>query len=220
MKTEQRFSVITGDIVNSSKLSIQERGIVLHFIKNIFIGFEQKEGKIANIKSNYVISRGDSFQVILKNSQNILEYSILLRAGLRSLFKKDIYELCDARISIGIGSVEYWGETISESDGNAFRYSGRNLDNDKNKRRFLIELDDKELNKELNVYLILLDSIVNDWTYSRSEIIYKKILEPKQLSIAKNMGLSASAISKRLNSAHWDAIKVLLNRFETKINSL
>lgn len=217
MKKEYQYSVITGDIVNSSNLNTLERERVLEFIKTIFINFEKEEGKITNLHSNYAIARGDSFQVIIKNPQNSFRYSILLRAGLRSLFQKDTVELCDARISIGIGSVDYWGETISESDGDAFRYSGRNLDKAKNKRRLLIELDDKELNEELDVYLILLDSIINDWTYSRSQIVYEKLLEPKQLNIAKKMGLSASAISKSLNSAHWDAIEALLNRFEIKL---
>lgn len=217
MEKEHKYSVITGDIVNSSNLDTQERALVLEFLKELFISFEKQEGRIANLQSNYAIARGDSFQVIFQNSQNSFRYSILLRAGLRSLFQKDLDELCDARISIGIGTVDYWGDTISESDGDAFRCSGRNLDKAKNRRRFLIELDDKELNEELNVYLMLLDAIINDWTYSRSQIVYEKLLEPKQLNIAKKMGLSASAISKRLNSAHWDAIDVLLNRFETKL---
>jgi len=218
MKKEQYYAVITGDIVNSTKLNKMERENVLKFIKDIFKKIEQEEGKITKLQMNYAITRGDSFQVIIRNPQNILKYSILLRSGLRGLFQKDISELCDARISIGIGSVDYWGETVSESDGSAFRYSGRNLDITKSKKRFLIETFDKDLNKELEVYLILLDSIIKDWTFSMAQIIFEKILEPKQLNIVEKIGISASAISRRLNSAHWDSIVVLLNRFETVIN--
>ncbi len=218
MKNELKYAVITGDIVDSSSLNPVEREQVLDFIKTIFKRIEKEEGKINEIKENYVITRGDSFQFIVKTVKMTLKYIILLRAGLKGLLNKDMSQLCDTRISIGIGNISYWGDSVSECDGDAFRYSGKTFDKLKNKERLLIKTHKEELDDEINVYLILLDSIISDWTNARSQIIYEKILESKQKNIVKKTGISASAVSKRLNSAHWNAIEVLLNRCEKILN--
>lgn len=214
MKNKLRYAVITGDIVDSSRLTSTERELVLDFIKKIFKNIEKEEGKFKEINDNYVITRGDSFQIVVKDFRMTLKYSILLRAGLKALINKDLLELCDTRISIGVGNISYWGDSISESDGDAFRYSGRAFDKFKNKERLRIKTDEEELDEELNVYLKLLDSIISDWTNSRAQIIYEKILEPKQKSIANKLDISASVVSRRLNSAHWNSVETLLNRYE------
>lgn len=210
----KKYAVITGDIVNSTKLNLDEREMLLNFLKVIFSEIEKNDGKIENLEKSYTITRGDSFQIIIQDYQMSLKYSLLIRSGLRKLFHKDVSELCDARISIGIGRVEYWGETISECDGDVFRFSGRNLDQTKNKRRLLIKLYDENLTGEIDVNLTLLDSIIIDWSYSMAQMVYEKLLEPKQSNIAEKFRISASAISRRLNSAHWDSIDILLKRFE------
>lgn len=215
MKDKRKFAVITGDIVNSSSLNTNEREHVLNFIKSIFKEIEEEEGKIDELKQNFEITRGDSFQIIVKNIKTSLKFSIMLRAGLKSLFDRNIFKLCDTRISIGIGDISYWGESVSESDGDAFKYSGRIFDKFKNKDRLFIKTFNEELDKELIVYFVLLDSIISDWTSSRAQIIYEKLKESKQLNIAKKIGVSDSAVSKRLNSAHWNAVESLIKRYET-----
>ncbi len=218
MKNTLKYAVITGDVVNSSSLTSNERELVLDFIKKIFKRIEKEEGRIKELKENYVITRGDSFQIVVKDLKMILKYTILLRAGLKGLINKNLSQLCDTRISIGVGSVDYWGNSISESDGDAFRYSGRAFDKFKNKERLRIKTDEEELDDELNVYFMLLNSIISDWTNLRAQIIYEKILEPKQKSIANKLDISASVVSRRLNSAHWNSVEILLNRFEKIFN--
>jgi hypothetical protein len=219
MKKELIYAVITGDIVNSSNLNSIERDKVLNFIKTIFKQIETDEDKILEIKENFVITRGDSFQIVIKTVNRALKYIILLRAGLRGLLSKDVSQLCDARISLGIGTVSYWGRNISESDGDAFRFSGRAFDNKKNKGRLVLKTYDEDFDDEINVYFTLINSIISDWTSSRAQIVYEKILESKQVNIVMKTGISASAISKRLNSAHWNSVELLLNRFEKIINN-
>lgn len=218
MKNTLKYAVITGDVVNSSSLTSNERELVLDFIKKIFKRIEKEEGRIKELKENYVITRGDSFQIVVKDLRMILKYTVLLRAGLKGLINKDLSQLCDTRISIGVGSIDYWGNSISESDGDAFRYSGRAFDKFKNKERLRIKTDEEELDDELNVYFMLLNSIISDWTNLRAQIIYEKILEPKQKSIANKLDISASVVSRRLNSAHWNSVETLLNRFEKIVN--
>ena len=93
MKNKLRYAVITGDIVDSSRLTSSERELVLDFIKKIFKNIEKEEGKFKEINDNYVIIRGDSFQIVVKNYRMTLKYSILLRAGLKALFNKDLLEI-------------------------------------------------------------------------------------------------------------------------------
>lgn len=58
----------------------------------------------------------------------------MIRAYLIGNAPEDEKNGWDARISVGIGATEYKGESIVVSDGEAFRLSGRGLDNIEKKR--------------------------------------------------------------------------------------
>ncbi len=122
------LSVITGDIVQSSLLNQEERKMVLFELKELFKSWN----KLFPIE--FTIYRGDSFQAVLKNPAKSLLVSLLIRAKLRSLSTQNsLAKIWDARISIGIGEIDFEAEKIIESDGEAFQLSGRNLDEMKRK---------------------------------------------------------------------------------------
>src|SRR5688572_7677933 len=162
----EKVAVLTGDVIDSTKLSVSERE---KFDKLLHQGLTEIAGK-----NNFEIFRGDSFQVLLTNPDQALKTAIQLRCWLR---KQHIYEqsqignskgkikakaqpitssykkgIIDARLSIGIGSVSYKSKNIKTSDGEAFQLSGRALDNPKNKNaRIMIATPDAALNDHLEV---------------------------------------------------------------------
>ncbi|MCB2197703.1 MAG: SatD family protein [Bacteroidetes bacterium] len=208
------YAVLTGDIVNFSKLKVSERNTVLKSLKDIFHYILSVDKGVAKLNSSYEIFRGDSFQLIVENKEHALRYCLLIRSGLRALYDNHIPDLCDAKIAVGIGNVDYIGKSLAESDGDAFRYSGRELDKLGKKERTVIKTDNPEVNRELEVELVLLDSIIVNWTFLQSRAVYEKLLESKQSIIAKKLGITRGGVSLRLSSASWYAVETLLKRYQ------
>lgn len=162
------------------------------------------------------IFRGDGFQLGLKDPSLALRIAVLIRAG---LIRND---KLDARLAIGIGEADSIKENILESDGEAFRLSGRLLDELKNeKSRLAFSSPVKTINDEMGVSLKLLGVIIDNWSQTDAETVWLSWLEgltPKQ--IQQELGISQPAVSKRKSSARMDEIQLLIDRFETLISEL
>ena len=196
-------AVITGDIINSS--SVEDRDALLKRLKQEFSQFEK------NSSNSFSLYRGDAFQGIC----NALEaFNIYLK--IKSLL---IFEKSDVRIAIGIGPVEYMKKNLAESDGTAFRLSGRTLDSLKPaNKKFMIKTVSDETNKELELSCSMLDVILSNWTVKSTEVIYY-ILEGKtQSEIAELLNISQSAVHQRLQTANWPVIELFMKRYEEIVN--
>ena len=153
--------------------------------------------------------------------KDLFFWGVSLKSNKRCLFDWHIQDLCDARIAIGFGKVDYFGKTLAESDGEVFRNSGRELDKLGKRNRISIKTNEKEINEELEVELSMLDSIIQNWSFLQSRAVYEKILEPKQSIVAKKLGVTEGGLSLRLSAASWNSIEKLLNRYnECNINLL
>lgn len=73
--------------------------------------------------------RGDSFQLLVEDPALAIYIAILLRAGLIYNTPDTSDGVWDARISVGIGSIDFISENIVTSDGEAFLLSSTQLDN-------------------------------------------------------------------------------------------
>ncbi len=82
----------------------------------------------------------------------------------------------DARMAIGIGTLDYETDLLSTSDGEAYRLSGKCLDSI-GKGRLCIKTPWEDVNKELTVSTLFADDIVTGWTQSQSRIIFEKLLK-------------------------------------------
>lgn len=225
----EKVSVITGDIIKFSR--IKEKELFYDILKDIFIEIEEK---ILNYRC-FQISRGDSFQGKIINVGDVLRTAILIRAGLRSRTSRfrDIKErndrihrfptipiklLWDARISVGIGDIDFDKENISESGGIAFNLSGRQLDRMKKGENISIVTTDENINRELFVIIKLIDSIISKWSIFSSSIAYEYLLNKrKQSEFAEYLGISQSAISQRLDSANIEAIEIAIDYLNERV---
>lgn len=125
-------AIITGDIVDSTKMIAKERNSMLLMLQSI------PELLLPLTKIDLEIFRWDSFQIRVWNPVDSLMVALATRAHIRSYKFAEHKRQWDARLSIGIGKVEYENGSLATSDGEAYRMSGRGLDAI-GKRRLIIE---------------------------------------------------------------------------------
>lgn len=210
MNGDQIYAVITGDIVGSTKLSVESRDFSLSSIESTF---KYVQSTHRDINADHVIYRGDSFQAVISNPSIALEVSVMIRSTLRA-FNNQL----DARVAVGIGTIDYrHGKTISEWDGEAFRRSGPVLDEMKGDRRLQITTPWKDVDAELRIELALLDLIIRKWSRPQSEAIRLQLQGHTQERMANELGISQPAIQQRLRSAGASPLTDMIQRFQTLI---
>lgn len=211
--------VLTGDIVNSRK--IKDKSIWLDRIKSIFQYIQQAPAfEASDLK--WELYRGDSFQCTWATPEHALCAALLLRAGLRAL--PELYEQkVDVRMAIGIGAIGYEGASVSESDGEAFQFSGLTLDAlTHTDQRLRIKTAWPELNASMDASLPLAETLMNAWTQPINEAVYYHLLYPDmtQEALAKKLAVTQPTINWRLSKSHIALILNLENYFSTQVKKL
>jgi hypothetical protein len=217
MKQQKIYAVITGDVVGFSKLGSRQRQALLRLLKKTFSELENIENK--DFVRKFEIFRGDSFQGAVENPENSLVYALIIRMALRKYFPESNDKLWDARISIGIGKVDFLTDRVAEADGEAFRNSGRALDTMKDPARLLITTPWQNVNDELEVLCVLLDVLINKWTFAQSEVVYEKLKHLTQDEIAAKLEISQAAVNLRLKAAGWTGVDKTLSRFRLLVKN-
>jgi hypothetical protein len=167
--------------------------------------------------SKWEIYRGDSFQIEIPDISKSFINAIYLKACIKMVNGLDV------RLAIGIGKKTYEGNKVSESNGEAFIFSGETLESlKKNKVNLSIKTANETLNKELNLYLKLALTFMDSWTVSSAEIVKLSIEQPDALQqeLADIIGTKQDAISKRQKRAELDLIWELNSMFQQKITTL
>lgn len=201
-------SVITGDIVKSREIKNQD--LWLKALKSAL-------GKLSKDASNYEVYRGDSFQIECKDFSSSFENAVYIKACIKTIRGLDV------RLAIGIGGKSYQGKTVSESNGEAFVFSGETIETlKKEKTNLKLETKDKDLNKELNLYFKLALIAMDNWTVNSAEIVKLSLEHPDmiQTELAKLVGISQDAVSKRQKRAYLDEILELDSLYRQKIAQL
>jgi uncharacterized protein YaaR (DUF327 family) len=193
------IKIITGDIIESEKLDAEKKNSLFSELKSLS---DQSASKY-----DFFI-RGDSFQILSKG--NALQETLILQALIH--YKLNI----KARISIGIGEADYLKEKLSDSDGEAFRLSGRGLDKIKeDDKLFGVFTYDASLDSEWSIYCDMLDYFFRKQTRNQSEAIYWLLNDLNQTEIAQQIGKSQSSVNARIKTTGWDIIKRINERFAT-----
>lgn len=201
-------SVITGDIIKSRN------------IKNQNIWMEQLKyalNMLSSDKSYYEIYRGDSFQYECRDIYDSFRHAVYIKSCIKTIKGLDV------RMSIGIGTKDYEGNTVSESNGEAFVHSGETFETlKKEKVNLKVKTRDFTLNKELNLYFKLVLIAMDNWTTNSAEIVKLSIENPTmiQAELAKLIGISQDAVSKRQKRAYLDEILELDKLYRQKIDQI
>lgn len=205
--------IITGDIVDSSQISAQYRGELLKCLNTM--GDELQ----CVTPFSMELFRGDSFQLLIDEPSAAIKIAILLRAGLIRHTASKENGMWDARISLGIGNVEFLSERIVTSDGEAFHYSGRQLD-EMGKQRLAVKTPWQDVNDELALSTAFIDDIINGWSSKQAGMIYLALRQdtPKK-DIAKLIGTSVQNVRNVLSSAKESLVRKYIERYRDIITT-
>lgn len=204
-------AIITGDIVRSEQIALDKRDLLIKVLRDIVANLQ----KISPMKME--MFRGDSFQIVVECPETSLKIASMIRAGLKSCSPTDAKEVWDARISIGIGTTDYQGDSIVTSDGEAFKLSGRGLDA-MEKNRLAVSTCWHDVNEELDAGLAFADDLITGWSVNQAKVIYLSVAqELSQTVIANIIEKSQQNVSKTLTSAKESLLVRFLKRFETII---
>lgn len=181
------YSTITGDIVNSRKVS--ESAIWADPLKRQLRTF-------GNSPTEWEIYRGDSFQLVVK-AKEALRATLLIKAAIKKIDEPTL----DVRLAIGIGSDERNTNYVSEAMGDSFVYSGELLDQLKKKKVHLgVKSPWPAFDKEMNMMFRLALVIINSWSSNSAEVaeILFSTSEVTQHEIAAKIGIAQSSVNDRI----------------------
>ena len=200
-------AVLTADIINSSQHISEEWNIIL----------KKSLKKFGKQGSDWEIYRGDEVQLLLKNP----EESFFAALHIKSTLKK---EHLDARISIGIGNVDFVAENVKESNGSAFINSGRNLELMKEHKfqTLSIKSDNENFDENFNLIFLLMEQIFEKWTSNSANSVWLSLnnMEMSQTEISEKLGISQGAFSRSLKRAGFEAAMETDRYFRKKIQEL
>jgi hypothetical protein len=204
-------AVLTGDIVNSTKLTAAKEAKLSSTLIDLFVDYYSK----------FEFYRGDSFQAYVKKPQNALRLALLSRSAAIRLFKEDKLVLSDIRISIGIGEVTTPVRSLKTAKGEAFILSGRKLDEImKNHQRLAITTPNPLANEGLQVIADYLNAIFDVMTGKQAEVIFELLKGEMQKVVAKKFKKTKSTIHQRITAGRWPEIEKLLQQYENIINQI
>jgi hypothetical protein len=203
------YAVLTGDLVGYTRFKTKDRKEVLLHLKD---SFSKLPPDIS--ASKFWVFRGDSFQGIVSRPEEALKSALIIRSYLVSRYKGKSSRL-DARIAIGLGTVDYLPRKVGEGDGEAFRNSGMELDSmKKGGKNLIVKTPWKDLNDELRIECALLDAVIERWTREQSEAIMYQIMGSTQEEIAGILEISQPAVFHRLRTCGYRAVQEFLQRYK------
>lgn len=201
-------SIITGDIVRSKKFKNPEMWLT---------PLKEALNKTGIDKKYWEIFRGDSFQIEIEDNQRAFNIATYIKACIKTVKGLDV------RMAIGVGNKAFEGNIITESNGEAFQFSGETLEElKKEKTNLKIKSRYSFLNEELNLYFKLALITMDNWSVNSAETV-KLALENYgvlQTEMAQVLGISQDAVSKRLKRAHFNEIMDLDRMYYQKITLL
>jgi hypothetical protein len=192
-------SIVTGDIIRSRKAGDPEEW--MGPLKTLF----KTQGSEPAV---WQFFRGDSFQLEVKNVEDVLLMALKMKAAVKCMKELDI------KIAIGIGSKNYSAPSITESNGEAFIYSGELFDKMK-KKNLAIRTPWNEFDRQMNLYFELALLTMDRWTRNSAEIVKMALDQPQltQTELGEKLGITQGRVSDRQKRAGFEEMLKLEKRF-------
>ena len=203
-------SVLTGDIVNSSK--IPDAGVSLMKGLNRFL--DQQKKYYPDIKFEFY--RGDAFQIVLFQPELSIKLAALIRTFVISSSPTPTQRY-DVRISIGLGTADKLDNKVTLSNGPAFIFSGHSLDKIKIKERLVFKSGDEQLNSDMFISTTALSVIISQWTLKRAKIVLAMMLGESRDDICKKFNILTTTLSTSLSGSNYSEMQKIIKWSEDRI---
>ena len=214
------IAVLTGDVVDSSRLTGDARTRLLEVLKGLTpVVRELAPGAVPLPIDVY---GGDSWQLVLTRPSSALRIALLVRATLLAEVDPEGTDPVDTRIVIARGGADFLStERVSESEGEAFRLSGRTLA-DLSGRRMAFVVAGRSHLSDWDVAVRLLDTLVQDWTAKQARTMVGALQGWRQDEIAAlwSPRIAQPSVAGHLRAARWDAVDAAVRAFETRLRAL
>ncbi|MGY0392753.1 transcriptional regulator [Bizionia sp. KMM 8389] len=201
------IGVITGDIIKSKQTKPE---VWLPLLKQVLQTLEP-DTKL------WEVYRGDGFQIEIKKPETSFLYALYIKACIKTIKGLDV------RLAIGIGNKTYTGQNVTESNGDAFQFSGETLEKlKKEKVNLKLKTNNSLIDRDINLYFKLALISMDYWTVNSAEIVKIYLENPNtiQSNIAELIGISQDAVSKRMKRANLEELLELDSVYRIKINNL
>lgn len=211
------IAVIKGDIIESRKLTDQEKW--LSPLKKLLAGW-------GDTPKDWEVVWGDFFQVEIQDPEEVLHKAFEIKALIKKIEPLDEgkkISTIDVRMAIGIGKKHFTGVRISESNGPAFIHAGDKF-NSLKKDSVTIGLKSpwKDFDEEMNLYLKLAGTFMDNWSVSSAELIEIILRSPHatQEQIGRELGIKQNSVSGRWSRANAEEVLAVETMFRKKIKPL
>lgn len=160
---------------------------------------------------SWEIYRGDSFQAEVAAEHGLSE-AILLKAAIRHVG-------LDVRMALGVGTVDFRADRLTESNGTAFVRSGDAFEK-LEKNTLSVYTGDSDFDKTMEVMLKLALLTMDRWTSNSAEMVMLTLLNPDatQNQLAEMLHIGQGRISERQQRAGMDALRQFTDWFSREIN--
>jgi hypothetical protein len=201
-------AVITGDLIKSRKIAAQDFDVFRFHLEQILTYLTEK------YDAEYDVYRGDSFQIIFPSMDYSIKSALLIRLALKSAQTKE--QKFDARVSIGIGSVDTQRTKLRSSTGEAFNLSGIGLDQLKGQKLGVFTNSD-EFQVRIDLLMKFVDAKIENLTQIQIQALYEYLVDENNNhdEIAKRLNKSRVNTTKLLNMANYQLFSEFIDLFES-----
>jgi len=208
-KAKKLYSVITGDIVKSSRLPLEKHKQLIKVMQSCSKDIAVIFPKVLKYEPKFF--RGDSWQILLQKPEAALNIALFYRAYLKAKMQLDSI---DSRMAISVGTVDFIESSFGV--GNAYKISGKALDK-KSKRRIRFVSDILRDSELIDLLIQNTDFISSKWTSRQSKIVLLALQNKNQKEIARKLNITQQAVSQQMDSLGWLLICSNIQYFSTII---
>jgi hypothetical protein len=218
VSAQKKYAVITGDIVDSSKLPKAQRKALPGRIAKA--SRETTKAFPDAVPLEVDVFRGDGWQLLVSEVGQCLRIGLFFRACLRSASERG--RGLDTRVAIAVGLVDFVRERVSQGDGEAYRLSGRALEAMPRKQRLSLALPAENTTDALPVIVRLIDVLAQGWTGRQALAVRGALRGWTHEKIAQEWPekISQQAVTKHLDGAQWPALEAALTYVENNLQRL
>lgn len=214
----KRYAVLTGDVVDSSKLPKAKRQALPEVLRRASRATRKAFPEAVLLDVD--VFRGDGWQLLVGDATLAVRIAFFFRACVRSESERG--RGLDTRVAIGIGGIDFVpGERGSEGDGEAYRLSGRALESLPRNQQACLALPPGSADRAAPTVIRLLDALAADWTGRQARAVMGALQGLTQEKIAElwSEPIRQPVVARHLETAHWPAFDEGLRFLEDALRS-
>ncbi|MFT5677432.1 MAG: hypothetical protein ACI808_003384 [Paraglaciecola sp.] len=205
------IAVLTGDIVDSTKMSPQDYNSAVNLLQSS-IEYCQE-----HFAARGEIYRGDGIQLVFSEAQYAMKAAILIKTLLLSSLPAG--QKIEITMALGLGDQSVSGATPGVSQGSAFTFSGRGLDLTQ-PGALSVHLEAGARYDALELATQFLNHLLQSLTQVQARVLYYYLLMdfPTHAQLAKKLNTSQQNVTKHLSRIGVDLVENYLNVYAQQVS--